>query len=127
MKKIIIIGIGEMYKHQLEWVYDVLPTEELKQMFMNNQIDLYDMTSYPEKGDAVDAILRDAEDIKAVIAHHLYWQKDLSPVKIPYFYNEKNEFLPVITKELDIPFIVMGDQPDGTFAHVKIYNTNTEK
>ena len=122
MKKIIIIGIGELYRHQLEWVYDVLPTEELKHMFLNGQIDLYDMMSYPEKGDAVDAILRDAEDVACVIAHHLYWQKDLSPVKAPYFYNEKNEYLPVITKELDIPFIVMGDQPDGTFAHVKIYN-----
>ena len=121
MKKIIIIGIGEMYKHQLEWVYDILPTEELKQTFLNNQIDLYDMTSYPEKGDAVDAILRDADDIAAVVAYHLYWKEDLSPVKIPYFYNEKNEYLPIITKELDIPFIVMGDQPDGTFAHVKIY------
>lgn len=122
MKKIIIIGIGEMYEHQLEWIYDVLPTEELKQMFLNGQIDLYDMTSYPEKGDAIDAILIDAEDVAAVVAHHLYWQEDLSPIKIPYFYNDKNEYLPVITKELDIPLIVMGDQPDGTFAHVKIYN-----
>ena len=125
MKKIIIIGIGEMYKHQLQWVYDVLPTEELKQMFLNGQIDLYDMMSYPEKGDAVDAILRDAEDVVAVVAHHLYWQKDLSKMRHPgtiYFYNEKNEYLPIITKELNIPFIVMGDQPDGTFAHVKIYN-----
>lgn len=122
MKKIIIIGIGEMYKHQLESVYDVLPTDELKQMFLNGQIDLYDMTSYPEKGDAIDAILRDAEDVAAVVAHHLYWEEDLSPIKIPYFYNDKNEYLPVITKELDIPFIVIGDQPDGTFAHVKIYN-----
>ena len=121
MQKIIIIGIGEMYKHQLEWVYDVLPTEELKQMFLNNQIDLYDMTSYPEKGDAIDAILRDAEDVAAVVVYHVYWYKDLNPIKIPYFYNEKNEWLPVITKELDIPFIVMGDQPDGSFAHVKIY------
>lgn len=122
MQKIIIIGIGEMYEHQLEWVYDILPTEELKQMFLDGQIDLYDMTSYPEKGDAIDAILIDTEDIAAVVAHHLYWQEDLSPIKIPYFYNDKNEFLPVITKELDIPLIVMGDQPDGTFAHVKIYN-----
>lgn len=122
MQKIVIIGIGEMYEHQLEWVYDVLPTEELKQMFLDGQIDLYDMTSYPEKGDAIDAILIDAGDIAAVVAHHLYWQEDLSPIKIPYFYNDKNEFLPVITKELDIPLIIMGDQPDGTFAHVKIYN-----
>ncbi len=122
MKKILIIGIGEMYKHQLEWVYDILPTEELKQMFLNGQIDLYDMMSYPEKGDAIDAILRDAEDISAVVAHHLYWHKDLHPHKIPYFYNEKNEYLPIITKELNIPFIVMGDQPDDSFAHVKIYN-----
>ncbi len=123
MKKILIIGIGEMYKHQLKWVYDILPTEELKQMFLNGQIDLYDMMSYPEKGDAIDAILRDAEDISAVVAHHLYWYKDSHPIKAPYFYNEKNELLPIITKELNIPFIVMGDQPDGTFAHVKIYNT----
>ena len=118
--KIIIIGIGELYIHQLQWVYDVLPTEKLKNMFLNGQIDIYDMMSYPEKGDAVDAILKDA-NIAAVIAVHLYWQKDLSPIKVPYFYNEKNEFLPIITKELNIPFIVMGDQPDGTFAHVKIY------
>lgn len=53
MQKIIIIGIGDMYMHQLKWVYDALPTEELKKMFLNNQIDLYDMTSYPEKGDAI--------------------------------------------------------------------------
>ena len=122
MKKIIIIGIGEMYKHQLQLVYDALPTEELKQIFLNGHIDLYDMTSYPKKGDAVDAILKDGEHIAAVVVHHLYWQKDLAPIKIPYFYNEKNEYLPIITKELNIPFIVMGDQPDGTFAHVKIYN-----
>ena len=121
MKKILIIGIGKMYMYQLPFVHDLLPTEELKQMFLNNQIDLYDMSSYPEKGDAVDAILRDSEDIAAVVAYHLYWQKDLSPVKIPYFYNEKNEYLPIVTKELNIPFIVIGDQPDGTFAHVKIY------
>lgn len=122
MKKILIIGIGEMYKHQLPWVYDVLPTEELKRMFLNGQIDLYDMSSYPEKGDAIDAILRESENIEAVVAHHLYWQKDLSPVKVPYFYNEKNELLPVITEELGIPLIIMGDQPDGTFTHVKIYS-----
>ena len=121
MKKILIIGIGEGYEHQLQWVYDILPTEELRQMFLNGQIDIYDMRSYPEKGDAVDAILKDGENIAAVVAHHLYWKKDLYPVKVPYFYNEKNEYLPVITKELNIPFIVMGDQPDGTFAHVKIY------
>jgi hypothetical protein len=123
MQKIIIIGISEEQKYQLESVYDVLPTEELKQMFLNNQIDLYDMTSYPEKGDAIDAILIDMEDVAAVVAHHIYWQEDLSPIKIPYFYNDKNECLPVITKELGIPLIVMGDQPDGTFAYVKIYNT----
>jgi len=122
MKKILIIGIGEGYEHQLQWVYDILPTEELRQMFLNGQIDIYDMRSYPEKGDAVDAILRDAEDIVAVVAHHLYWHKDESPIKVPYFYNEKNELLPIITKELNIPFIVMGDQPDYTFTHVKIYN-----
>jgi hypothetical protein len=122
MKKIIIIGINEEHKYQLESIYDVLPTEELKQIFLNGQIDLYDMTSHPEKGDAVDAILIYAEDVVAVVAHHIYWQEDLSPIKVPYFYNDKNEFLPVITKELDIPLIVMGDQPDGTFAHAKIYN-----
>jgi len=122
MKKILIIGIGKMYEHQLPFVYDVLPTEELRQMFSNGQIDLYDMSSYPEKGDAVDAILRDSEDIEAVVAHHLYWQEDLSPVKIPYFYNDKNEYIPVITEELGIPLIIIGDQPDGTFARVKIYN-----
>lgn len=122
MKKILIIGIGEMYRHQLEWVYDILPTEELKQMFLNGQIDLYDMMSYPEKGDAVDAILRDAEYIAAVVAVHLYWHKDLTSPKAEYFYNEKNEYLPMITKELNIPFIVIGDQPDDTFAHVKLYN-----
>ncbi len=122
MKKILIIGIGELYKFQLEWVYDILPTEELRQMFLNGQIDLYDMMSYPEKGDAVDAILRDSENISAVVAHHLYWHKDEHPTKVPYFYNEKNELLPMITKELNIPFIVMGDQPDGTFTHVNIYN-----
>ena len=121
-KKILIIGIGEMYKHQLEWIYDVLPTEKLRQIFLDGHIDLYDMSSYPDKGDAVDAILRDAEDIAAVIAVHIYWQKDLSPVKIPYFYNEKNDLLPIITKELEIPFIIIGDQPDGTFAHVKTNN-----
>jgi hypothetical protein len=80
------------------------------------------MPSYPEKGDAVDAILRDSDDIEAAVAHHLYWQEDLSPIKIPYFYNDKNEYIPVITEELGIPLIVIGDQPDGTFAHVKIYN-----
>lgn len=36
--------------------------------------------------------------------------------------DEKNGYLPVITKELNIPFIIMDDQPDGTSAHVKIYN-----
>lgn len=122
MKKILIIGIGEMYKHQLPWIYDVLPTDELRQMFLNNQIDLYDMSSYPEKGDAVDAILRDSEDIEAVVAVHLYWKEDLSPVKIPYFHNDKNECIPIITEELSIPLIIIGDQPDGTFAHVKMYN-----
>lgn len=123
MKYILIIGIGKGYEHQLQWVYDILPTEELRQMFLNKQIDIYDMSSYPEKGDAVDAILRDSENIAAVVAHHLYWHKDEHPTKIPYFYNEKNEFLPIITKELGIPFIVMGDQPDGTFEHVKIYSS----
>ena len=76
MKKILIIGIGEGYKHQLQWVYDILPTEELRQIFLNGQIDIYDMRLYPERGDAVDAILRDAKDIVAVVAHHLYWHKD---------------------------------------------------
>jgi len=96
-----------MYKHQLKWTYEVLPTEELRQMFLNGQIDLYDMMSYPEKCDAVDYILKDAENISAMATHHLYWQKDLSPIKIPHFYIGKNEHLPIITKELNVPFIVM--------------------
>ena len=73
----------------------------------------------------LDAIIRDVDNIAVVIVCHIYWQKDLYPVKIPYFHNEKNELLPIITKELNIPLIVMGDQPDGTFAHVKIYNMST--
>ena len=58
--------------------------------------------------------------LKARIATY-YHLKQNSPVKIPYFYNEKNEYLPIITKELNVPLIVIGNQPDGTFVHVKIY------
>lgn len=128
--KILIIGIGERFTHQLKWVYDSLPTEELREMFLNNQIDLYDMKSYPEKGDAVDEILKNPEDISAVVAVHLYWYKDVAKYKDTknidsYFYNVKNEMLPIITKELNIPFIVLGDQPpseDISYSHSKVYN-----
>ena len=71
MKKIIIIGIGKGDEHQLKWVYDALPTEELKEMFLNQQFDIYDMTSYPEKGDAIDAIIENYKDVVAVVAVHL--------------------------------------------------------
>ena len=93
MKKVLIIGIGEGYEYQLEWVYHALPTEELKEMFLDGNVDLYDIRSYPEKGDAIDAIIRDYEDIAAVVAVHLYWYKDESSYKKDVCYNVKNEYL----------------------------------
>ena len=127
-KKIIIIGIGKGDEHQLEWVYDALPTEELKEMFLNQQIDMYDMRSYPEKGDAIDAIIEDYEDIVAVVAVHLYGianSMDLSK-EHDYYYNVRNYALLDLTKELGIPFIVIGDQPDRSSAFSKVYNLQKE-
>jgi hypothetical protein len=124
MKKILIIGIGKGYEHQLEWVYEALPTEELKEMFINKQFDLYDMTSYPEKGDAIDALIENYKDIAAVVAVHLYGiycPRDIS-TKHDYFYNAKNYLLLELTKEIGIPFIVFGDQPDGNYAFSMVYN-----
>ena len=124
MKKIIIIGIGKGDEHQLKWVYDALPTEELKEMFLNQQFDIYDMTSYPEKGDAIDAIIENYKDVVAVVAVHLYGIADsLDLSKKPdYYYNVKNYKLLELTKELEIPFIVIGDQPDRSLAFSKVYN-----
>jgi len=124
MKKIIIIGIGKGYEHQLQWVYDALPTKELKDMFLNKQFDIYDIKSYPEKGDAIDAIIENYQDVAAVVAVHLYGisrPTDIS--KEPdYYYNVRNYMLLELTKELGVPFIVFGDQPDGTYAFSKVYN-----
>lgn len=124
MKKIIIIGIGKGYEHQLQWVYDALPTEELKEMFLNQQLDIYDMMSYPEKGDAIDAIIENYKDVAAVVAVHVYGIADSQDMtkKSDYFYNVRNYKLLELTKELEIPFIVIGDQPDRSLAFSKVYN-----
>lgn len=124
MKKIIIIGVGKGYEHQLQWVYDALPTEELKETFLNKQFEIYDMRSYPEKGDAIDTIIENYQDVAAVVAVHLYGidrPADISK-KSDYFYNVRNYVLLELTKELRVPFIVFGDQPDGTYAFSKVYN-----
>lgn len=124
MKKIIIIGIGKGYEHQLQWVYDALPNEELREMFLNKQFDIYDMNSYPEKGDAIDAIIENYKDIVSVVAVHLYGIADSLDVskKHDYYYNVRNYKLLELTKELEIPFIVIGDQPDRSLAFSKVYN-----
>ncbi len=129
MKKIIIIGIGKGSEHQLKWVYDALPTEELKDMFLNKQFEIYDMRSYPEKGDAIDTIIENYKDIAAVVAVHLYGiyrSTDLSKGS-DYYYNVRNYVLLDLTKELGIPFIVFGDQPDGSYAFSKVYNIHQDK
>jgi len=124
MKKIVIIGIGNGYEHQLDWIYDVLPTKELINMFLDKQIDVYDIMHYPEKGDAIDEIVKNHKDIAAVIAVHIFGMKKGSAKSAnhDYFYNVRNDELLEITNALNIPLIVIGDQPDGKNAFSKTYN-----
>ena len=76
-----------------------------------NDLDHYDMTTKPEKGDAITAI-RKHRDVIAVIALHLYGL-DYEPngIREGYHYTRENHKLLGLCMKRGIPLICWGDQP----------------
>jgi hypothetical protein len=92
--------------------------ETLGQRILDGDLDSYDMTTRPEKGDAVAAIKRYKTD--AVIALHLFGidfdgkptnSKFLRNRKRGQFYNWRNWELLDICAERGITLLSWGDQP----------------
>lgn len=106
----------------LRSIYDTLPTESIRISFVLGQINLFDIMSGPEKCDAIDFIVNNWKEISAVVAYNLCWVEDLGLI-----ISQRNiiyDYLPTVTEELDIPFIVICDGLDKT--NVKIYNMVTK-
>lgn len=91
---------------------------ELSRALIDEEYDIYDMATLPEKGDAVDHITKET---KLVIALHLFGIDHIPrPInnkrtkEIPYFYpgedGSNGNLLPKCM-ELGIPLVCWGDQP----------------
>lgn len=124
--KVVIIGIGERWKWQLDCAkWSRLP-QELVRLIDAGKVVHFDMSQYPERGDAIDHLERGAV---AVIAYHLFGvaydegQKRTAP---DYFYNKQNWLLRTKCKELGIPLFAFGEQPDNSDTDFKVY-TNPKK
>jgi hypothetical protein len=79
-------------------------------------LDLYDMTTLPEKGDGLDAI---GDDTALVVALHLFGIDKLpggntakvTEIDAREYYNRDNLRLLKICMERNVPLVAVGDQP----------------
>ena len=114
--RIIVIGCREFHDQQvLRNITDWTLTNgrpELFKLMSVGKLDHYDITTKPEKGDAVDA-LRKHKDTICVIALHLFGlDHDCSTYKNDlYCYTRENHKLLDLCLERNIPLVCWGDQP----------------
>jgi hypothetical protein len=112
---LVLIGVQQ----RRELGDDVMPAMEgfpetaplVAELFADN-FEIYDMSTRPEMGDALDAI---TAETPLVVAVHL-WGIDVSGVDEhvltpSYHYNRRNAQLLPLTQELGVPLLVIGDQP----------------
>jgi hypothetical protein len=121
MKKIIVIGLNQpedLYTlfRISEWLDEHRPGLEVGERIRTNDVDLFDMTTLPEKGDALDYITTDTQ---LVIALHLFGI-DMMPggttakateLHPQYCYNRDNINLLPVCMNHRAPLISVGDQP----------------
>jgi hypothetical protein len=124
--RVICIGLNQRHDwaamHQIaDWcesngyrsIYSAIAVDDL---------DHYDMSIRPEKGDALDAIRRH-KDVIAVIALHLFGL-DKPPIgranDDTYFYTKENHKLLDLCMNRSLPLICWGDQPLNG-GHVQRY------
>ena len=108
MPKIMAIGVGEGYSFQLAQL-SKFP------QFLDYEIDIFDMRTLPEKGDAIDVLADEhSNQYQAIFAFHLFGissDNRCESLNPDYFYNKRNHELPKIARQKNIPLYVMGDQP----------------
>jgi len=123
---IVIVGIGPANRHLLG--DQVLPAMEefpeleglMEQLYAGN-FELYDMDQFPEKGDALDAV---TTATPLVITHNIYGIDVQGDFKYSsgHMYNQRNELWLPVTRELGVPLLVIGEQPEtGRFTN-GLYN-----
>jgi hypothetical protein len=92
--------------------FDSIGRKDLSDQIWSADTDDYDMTTKPEKGDALDAI---TSETQLVIALHLYGIDLVSARKPsnsgPYFYDRENGNLLKKCMDLKVPLVCWGDQP----------------
>lgn len=112
---IIIIGYNENYSWQMHKVIDDLDElgwTNLLQQMIDKDYEVYDMSTLPEKGDALDHI---KEDTPLIIAMHLYgmhFEERYHYYDSGYFYNQGNYKIYLLAQHWNIPLMVIGDQPE---------------
>jgi hypothetical protein len=117
--RVIVIGLNQHHDwsalHEIgEWM-DANGDYEIFSAIAIDHLDHYDMTTRPNKGDAVAAI-RKHRDVFCVIALHLFGlAADGSTNSLvggnPYYYTQENHKLLNLCMERKIPLVVWGDQP----------------
>jgi hypothetical protein len=106
-------------KYIAEWLGKRAGYEVLAARLKTEDMDIYDMSTLPKKGDGIKALLR-YRDVEAVIALHIFGI-DLSVGEIErspgivthdgYLYTRMNHTLLDICMDRKIPLIAWGDQP----------------
>ncbi len=114
-RRVIVIGLGTHSRKQIDWMFTWHVPEDIIREIAEGRADEYDMTSWPERGDALDHITKDT---RAVVAFHLYGihTEDIDPADqhaAGFYYNQRNHQLLTLTQSLGVPLYVFGDQPRG--------------
>lgn len=104
-KRMLRVGLGKGYEFQADWIERALERHGLPK---DLPVEDFDMRSYPEKGDVIDAI----QPGDLVVGQHLAFKaKSTEP---DYFYNKRNQDLLKTAHAKGADVLLMGEQPDGT-------------
>jgi hypothetical protein len=112
---IIVIGLNLHYQWQWhEIIKDLtkLGWANLLAKLRREEFEIFDISTHPQKGDAIDHITKDTP---LIIALHLYGMSPDDRHKKSshgYYYNRDNYRIYELAKEWNIPLMVLGDQPD---------------
>lgn len=102
-----------------EWLAKRRGYEGLAARIIAEDMDIYDMTTLPKKGDGIDALIHH-QDVEAVVALHIFgidFTEGLirsTPRLLTHganLYTRKNHLLLDICMQRGIPLIAWGDQP----------------
>ena len=100
-----------------DWLQRMGRLADLGKRIENGDLDLYDMSTLPKKGDGITALKR-YKRVDAVIAVHLFGIDMDVHVSSPllrmngYYYNRRNHQLLDICMERGVKLLAWGDQPD---------------